>query len=93
MSDEVRAPTQSSADGAEAESEITITNEFTSVRLRKVRTRNGERVEIRSLRVPNVVRLDALVLESLTWRSMKDIAKGLESPFGSNPVVESDEDA
>jgi hypothetical protein len=62
--------------------EIVVTNEFTSVRLRKVRTRNGERIEITSLRVPHSVRLDALVLESLTWRSMDDLAKGLETPFG-----------
>jgi hypothetical protein len=63
--------------------EITITNEFTSVRVRKVRTGNGERLEISSLRVPHTVRLDALVLESLTWRSHEDISRGLETPFGS----------
>jgi hypothetical protein len=67
----------------QAGEEITITNEFTSVSVRKVETRNGERLEIRSLRVPNVVRLDALVLESLTWRDKDDLAKGLETPFGS----------
>lgn len=64
--------------------EITITNEFTSVRVRKVRTRNGERLEISSLRVPHQIRLDALVLESLTWRTQEDLARGLERPFGQD---------
>jgi hypothetical protein len=63
--------------------EITITNEFTSVTVRKVRTRNGERLEIRSLRVPNTTRLDPLVLESFIWRPFEELAKGLETPFGS----------
>lgn len=64
-------------------SEITITNEFTSVTVRKVRTRNGERLEIRSLRVPKTIRLDPLVLESFIWRPFEELAKGLETPFGS----------
>jgi hypothetical protein len=75
-------------DGDEVvDGDITITNEFTSVRVRKIRTRNGERLEIASLRVPHMVRLDALVLESLTWREFSELAKGLETPFGpgANP--------
>jgi hypothetical protein len=64
------------------EGELVIANEFTGVRVRKVRTRNGEVLEIRSMRVEHSVRLDALVLESLTWRSREDLAKGLETPFG-----------
>jgi hypothetical protein len=66
----------------QAEGELVIANEFTSVRVRKVRTRNGEVLEISSLRVEHAVRLDALVLESLTWRSGEDLARGLETPFG-----------
>lgn len=65
-----------------AEGELVVANEFTSVRVRKVHTRNGEVLEISSLRVDHTVRLDALVLESLTWRSDEDLAKGLETPFG-----------
>jgi hypothetical protein len=80
MNDDDDAP--ESADG-----ELTITNEFTSVRLRRLRTRNGEVLEIRSLRVDHSVRLDALVLESLTWRSDEDLAKGLETPFGPDHDV------
>ena len=70
-----------------SDGELTITNEFTSVRVRKLHTRNGEVLEIQSLRVDHSVRLDALVLESLTWRSDKDLAKGLETPFGPDHDV------
>jgi hypothetical protein len=61
---------------------ITVTNEFTSVRVQKVNTGAGERLEISSLRVPRSIRLDPLVLESLIWRPFDDLAKGLETPFG-----------
>jgi hypothetical protein len=47
-----------------------------------VRTRTGEVLEISSMRVDHTIRLDALVLESLTWRSLDELAKGLETPFG-----------
>jgi hypothetical protein len=70
-----------------ADGELTITNEFTSVRVRKLHTRNGEVLEIQSLRVEHSVRLDALVLESLTWLPDKDLAKGLETPFGPDHDV------
>ena len=69
----------------DVEGELVITNEFTSVRLRKLRTRNGEVLEIASLQVDHKVRLDALVLESLTWRSHEELYKGLETPFGAEP--------
>lgn len=75
-------PEQDNGEGV-VEGELTVTNEFTSVRVRKVQTRNGERLEISSLRVPHKIRLDALLLESLSWRSHEDLAKGLETPFGS----------
>ncbi len=69
----------------EIDGELRISNEFTSVVLRKVRTRNGEVLEISSSQVDRSVRLDALLLESLTWRSEGDLAKGLETPFGADP--------
>lgn len=75
-----------SAQGSEpeaADGELRISNEFTSVRLRKLRTRNGEVLEIISTQVNRSVRLDALVLESFTWRSEEDLTKGLETPFGA----------
>lgn len=67
------------------EPELTVTNEFTSVKVRKVHTRNGEVLEIESLRLERSVRLDALILESLTWRSEEDLSRGLETPFGHGP--------
>jgi hypothetical protein len=71
--------------GDQADPELIVTNEFTSVKVRKARTRNGEVLEIESLRLERVVRLDALILESLTWRSEEDLARGLETPFGHGP--------
>ena len=66
----------------QAAGEFTVQNEFTTVQVRKIRTRNGERLEISSFRVPHTIRLDALVLESLTWRQVLDLGTGLETPFG-----------
>lgn len=83
MSAAGEAPGES--DNGSVDGELRISNEFTSVLLRKVKTRNGEVLEITSAQVDRSVRLDALVLESLTWRSEEDLAKGLERPFGSNP--------
>jgi len=62
--------------------EMMIVNEFAAVRVRKVRTRNGERLELHSLKQDRTVRIDALSLESLTWRSVWEIGQGLETPFG-----------
>ena len=64
------------------EFQTTITNEFTSVRVRKIRTGNGERLELESLRLHHTIRLDALVLESLTWRTVLELGEGLKTPFG-----------
>lgn len=68
----------------EVDGELRISNEFTSVTLRKVLTRNGEVLEISSAQVDRTVRLDALVLESFTWRSEEELSKGLETPFGAD---------
>jgi hypothetical protein len=65
------------ADGA-----IEVTNEFAQVRVRKVWTRNGERLEISSPRLGHTIRLDALALESLTWQTMETFTRFLETPFG-----------
>ncbi len=45
---------------------LTISNEFTTVRVRKERTRNGERLAIVSTKMGQEIRLDSLELESLT---------------------------
>jgi hypothetical protein len=59
-----------------------VVNEFASVRVRKVNTRNGMRLEIESPRLGSRVRLDALALESLTWQSPDTFSRFLEHPFG-----------
>lgn len=59
---------------------IIIANEFATVTVRKVETRNGERLEIRS--GENAIRLDAIALEALTWSNALEVGKALETPFG-----------
>lgn len=65
-----------------SEPTIVVTNEFATVVVRKVRTRNGERLEISAPGSGRSVRLDALVLESLTWSDPLELGKGLTTPFG-----------
>jgi hypothetical protein len=47
---------------------IVIGNEFVDVEVRRVHTRNGVRLEIHSPRRGTTVRLDAMVLDALTWQ-------------------------
>jgi hypothetical protein len=61
---------------------LDVGNEFAVVSVRKVYTRNGERLEIASPRLGYAIRLDALALESLTWQTMDTFTKFLEEPFG-----------
>jgi hypothetical protein len=67
-----------------------VSNEFATVAVHKVRTRTGERLEVRSLRPGGrSIRLDALVLESLTWRTVLEVGEeGLRTPFGPTPDEE-----
>lgn len=62
-----------------------VVNEFAAVRVRKVRTRNGERLEITSPTLGHTIRLDALALESLTWQTPSTFSRFLEKPFGPGP--------
>lgn len=62
-----------------------VANEFATVSLRKVHTRNGERLEIRSLGHDQSVLLDAIALEALTWSNPLEVGLGLETPFGPDP--------
>lgn len=67
---------------------LVIANEFAAVAVRKVATRNGERLEIRSLgNEAYVIRLDALALEALTWSDPLTVGRGLETPLGPEPSV------
>lgn len=66
---------------------IVIANEFAAVEVRKVATRNGERLEIRSLGKQTSVRLDAIALEALTWSDALEVGQALEHPLGPETGV------
>jgi hypothetical protein len=71
-------------DGETEASQITVANEFAEVQIRKVKSKNGERLEIVSPKLGYAVQLDALVLESLTWqRSPYAFSRFLRKPFGN----------
>ncbi len=59
-----------------------LANEFALVRVRRVFTRNGVRLEISSPRLGTQIRLDPLALESLTWQDDETFTRFLEEPFG-----------
>jgi hypothetical protein len=61
---------------------LVIGNEFATVTVAKVMTRNGERLRISSSRLNTSVELDALALESLTWQPPETFSRFLERPFG-----------
>jgi len=61
---------------------IELGNEFATVHVRKVFTRNGVRLDISSPRLGYSIRLDPLALESLTWQNIDVISKFLETPYG-----------
>ena len=61
---------------------IELGNEFAQVEVRRVRTRNGVRLEIRSPRLGRSIRLCPLALESLTWQDERTFSRFLETPFG-----------
>lgn len=70
---------QTSGDNREP---IEIANEFATVLVRKVMTRNGVRLEIRSPKLGTAIRLDPLELESLTWQTHDTFARLLTHPYG-----------
>ncbi|GAB2785348.1 dihydrodiol dehydrogenase [Streptomyces daliensis] len=59
-----------------------ISNEFATIRLRKVHTRNGERVEIVAPRRGLRILLDAVELESLTWQTPETFSGFLRASIG-----------
>ena len=69
------------------EDEIVIANEFAAVAVRKVMTRNGERLRIRSITQDRTIQLDAIALEALTWSSVLEVGRGLETPLGPDPTA------
>lgn len=67
---------------------IEIANEFGLARVRKVRTRNGERLEISAPKQSSKIRLDPLQLESLTWQKPEVFDQFLTTPFGPETEYE-----
>lgn len=61
---------------------LTVANEFAEVTVRRVRTRNGVRLEVRSPRLGRSILLDALELEALTWQEPRLFSELLLEPFG-----------
>ena len=66
----------------EATAPVAIGNEFATVYVQKVETRNGERLRISSPRLNTTIELDALTLESLTWQPPETFSRFLAKPFG-----------
>lgn len=65
-----------------------LANEFASVRVRRVETRNGVRLEISSARLGTSIRLDPIALESLTWQPVETFSNFLRQPFGPSGEAE-----
>ena len=70
------------SNGKDQQMVIEVINEFATVTVRKIWTRNGARLEISSPRLGTSIQLDALALESLTWQTMDTFSRFLEEPFG-----------
>jgi hypothetical protein len=70
---------RSQQDGAE----IVIANEFSEIRIAKVRTRNGSRLLIESPKSGQWIALCPLELESLTWQSTQTFSAMVGKPFES----------
>ena len=58
------------------EEAIEIANEFAYVHVRKVNTRNGERLEIESPRRGSLIRLDPLELEAIACKDDESFLGG-----------------
>jgi hypothetical protein len=61
---------------------LAIGNEFATVYVENVATRNGERLRISSPCLNTQIELDALALESLTWQPPETFSRLLGQPFG-----------
>ena len=68
--------------GIKADETIVVANEFATVDVRKVYTRNGARLEVHSPKLGYRIRLNPIELDSLTWQSVQTFSKFLETPYG-----------
>jgi hypothetical protein len=65
----------------EASEWLEIGNEFATVMVRRVRTRNGGRLQIRSPKRELSIFLDATLLDGLTWQTAESMSLLLETPL------------
>jgi hypothetical protein len=61
---------------------VELANEYATVQVRPVQTRNGVRLEIASPKTGRAIRLCPLELESLTWQTHETFSEMLRTPFG-----------
>lgn len=61
---------------------IELASEFAAVRVRRMRTRNGVRLEIVASKLGRRIALCPLELESLTWQTPDTFSRFLATPFG-----------
>lgn len=70
------------ADDERVDRDFELSNEYATVRVRRVHTRNGVRLELTSVKLGTSIRLDPLALESLTWQTSDTFSRFLRQPFG-----------
>lgn len=58
---------------------LVIGNEFTTVWVRKIKTKNGERLEIHAPGQQTTIRVDPMQLEALSAQSLDSISRLLEN--------------
>jgi len=87
MTDDELVDARSQQDGPE----IVIANEFSEIRVTKVRTRNGSRLLIESPKSGQWIALCPLELESLTWQSTQTFSAMVGNPF--RPLFDGSADA
>jgi hypothetical protein len=61
---------------------VELANEFATVTVTVVETRNGVRLRIESRRAGRAIELDPLELETLTWQTHDLFTRLLAEPFG-----------
>lgn len=62
--------------------ELYIENEFAQVKVSRVETPKGNRLEIVSPKTGNGIRLDAMALEGISFQDPEKFSELLEDPYG-----------
>jgi hypothetical protein len=70
------------------EQTVEIANEFAYVHVRKVQTRNGERLEIESPRRGRLIRLDPLELEAIACQDDESFLGSVTAPKDETAATE-----